>query len=65
MSLRTSRAARRLLIEFFESVYWPKGAQGNLAIAEEHFNEVAANDYSFRDVAERLRQLSQKPEAED
>ncbi|WP_435020950.1 tetratricopeptide repeat protein [Tundrisphaera sp. TA3] len=40
-------------------------AQGNLAIAEEHFNEVAANDYSYKDVAERLRNLSKKEEPED
>jgi len=40
-------------------------AQGNLAIAEEHFNEVAANDYSYMDVADRLRNLSKKPETDD
>jgi tetratricopeptide (TPR) repeat protein len=39
--------------------------QGNLAIAEEHFNEVAANDYSYRDVAQRLRKLGEKPPEED
>ncbi len=36
-------------------------AQGNKESAEEHFNEVAANDYSYLDVAQRLRQLNQKP----
>ena len=39
--------------------------QGNKAIAEEHFNEVAANDYSYRDVAQRLRKLGEKPPEED
>jgi tetratricopeptide (TPR) repeat protein len=39
--------------------------QGNLAIAEEHYNEVAANDYSYRDVANRLRKLGEKPPEED
>lgn len=39
--------------------------QGNLAIAEEHYNEVAANDYSYRDVASRLRKLGEKPPEED
>ena len=39
--------------------------QGNLAIAEEHYNEVAANDYSYRDVAQRLRKLGEKPPEED
>jgi tetratricopeptide (TPR) repeat protein len=38
---------------------------GNKAIAEEHYNEVAANDYSFRDVAQRLRKLGEKPPEED
>jgi tetratricopeptide (TPR) repeat protein len=33
-------------------------SQGNLQAAEEHYNEVAANDYSYRDVAERLRNLN-------
>lgn len=32
-------------------------AQGNTQIAEEHYNEVAANDYSYLDVAQRLRNL--------
>ena len=39
--------------------------QGNKSIAEEHFNEVAANDYSYRDVAQRLRKLAEKPPEED
>ncbi len=32
-------------------------AQGNLDVAEEHYNEVAANDYGYLDVALRLRNL--------
>lgn len=36
-------------------------AQGNIESAEEHYNEVAANDYSYLDVAKRLRELNQKP----
>jgi tetratricopeptide (TPR) repeat protein len=39
--------------------------QGNKAIAEEHYNEVAANDYSYRDVANRLRKLGEKPPEEE
>jgi tetratricopeptide (TPR) repeat protein len=39
--------------------------QGNLAIAEEHYNEVAANDYSYRDVAQRIKKLGEKPPEED
>jgi len=39
--------------------------QNNKAIAEEHYNEVAAIDYSFRDVAQRLRKLGEKPPEED
>ena len=38
---------------------------GNTVIAEEHYNEVAANDYSYRDVAQRLRKLAEKPPEED
>ncbi|HEV3120683.1 MAG TPA: hypothetical protein VGY53_02215 [Isosphaeraceae bacterium] len=38
-------------------------AMGNLQAAEEHYNEVAANDYGFKDVAERLRNLNQGPPA--
>ena len=39
--------------------------QDSKAIAEEYYNEVAANDYSYRDVAQRLRKLSEKPPEED
>ncbi len=33
-------------------------AQGNHKVAEEHYHEVAANDYSYLDVAQRLQSLS-------
>jgi len=32
-------------------------AQGDTQMAEEHYNEVAANDYGYLDVAQRLRNL--------
>ncbi len=35
-------------------------AQGDITSAEEHYNEVAANDYTYLDVAERLRALNEK-----
>jgi len=35
-------------------------AIGNVAKAEEHYNEVAANDYSYMDVAQRIRGLNAK-----
>lgn len=35
-------------------------ATGDLTAAEEHYNEVAANDYTYLDVAERLRALNQQ-----
>ena len=38
---------------------------GSKHVAEEHYNEVAANDYSYRDVANRLRKLGEKPPEED
>ncbi len=38
---------------------------GNKTIAEEHYNEVAANDYSYRDVAQRLRKLTEKTVEDD
>lgn len=34
-------------------------SQGDRTAAEEHYNEVAANDYTYLDVAERLRALNQ------
>ena len=33
-------------------------AMGNNEVAEEHYNEVAANDYTYLDVAQRLRNLN-------
>jgi Flp pilus assembly protein TadD len=33
-------------------------AMGNTAAAEEHYNEVAANDYNYLDVAQRLKGLN-------
>jgi tetratricopeptide (TPR) repeat protein len=36
-------------------------SMGNLKAAEEHYNEVASNDYSYADVAQRLRNLNQGP----
>lgn len=35
-------------------------SQGDLKKAEDHYNEVAANDYTYLDVAERLRSLNQR-----
>lgn len=36
-------------------------SMGNHVLAEEHYNEVAANDYSYRDVAQRLKNLNRRP----
>jgi tetratricopeptide (TPR) repeat protein len=36
-------------------------SQGNLKAAEDHYNEVAANDYGYLDVAQRLRNLNLGP----
>jgi tetratricopeptide (TPR) repeat protein len=47
----TNNALRYRLGRIFE-------AQGNNAAAEEQYNEVAANDYSYLDVAQRLQNLS-------
>lgn len=35
-------------------------SMGNHQAAEEHYNEVAANDYAYEDVAKRLRALNQR-----
>jgi tetratricopeptide (TPR) repeat protein len=32
---------------------------GDLKKAEDHYNEVAANDYNYLDIADRLRSLNQ------
>jgi len=46
----------------FNSLHYRLGrvaeALGNNEAAEEHYNEVAANDYAYLDVAQRLRKLS-------
>lgn len=36
-------------------------AHGDLLAAEEHYNEVAANDYTYEDVARRLENLNRRP----
>lgn len=36
-------------------------AHGDLQAAEEHYNEVAANDYTYEDVARRLENLNRRP----
>jgi tetratricopeptide (TPR) repeat protein len=36
-------------------------SMGNFQSAEDHYNEVAANDYAYLDVAQRLRSLNQGP----
>lgn len=45
----------------FNSLHYRLGrvaeAQGNTVAAEEHYNEVAANDYTYLDVAKRLQNL--------
>jgi tetratricopeptide (TPR) repeat protein len=47
--------------EHFNALHYRLGrvaeALGNNEAAEEHYNEVAANDYTYLDVAERLRRL--------
>ncbi len=40
-------------------------SQGNKTEAEEHYNEIAANDYGYLDVAQRLRDLNKKVVEED
>jgi tetratricopeptide (TPR) repeat protein len=49
-------------VNLFNAMHYRLGriaeAQGNNQVAEEHYNEVAANDYSYLDVAERLKNLS-------
>jgi Flp pilus assembly protein TadD len=37
-------------------------AGGDLKSAEEHYNEVAANDYGYEDVARRLENLNRRPD---
>ena len=49
-------------VENMKAIHYQLGrvaeAQGSGSVAEEHYNEVAAIDFSYRDVAERLRNLS-------
>jgi tetratricopeptide (TPR) repeat protein len=49
-------------VEMVKALHYQLGrvneAQGNGSAAEEHYNEVAAVDFSYKDVAERLRNLS-------
>ncbi|MDR3634503.1 MAG: tetratricopeptide repeat protein [Isosphaeraceae bacterium] len=49
-------------VENLKAIHYQLGrvaeAQGNGSVAEEHYNEVAAIDFSYKDVAERLRNLS-------
>lgn len=48
--------------ENFNAIHYQLGrvneSLGNMETAEEHYNEVAANDYTYRDVAQRLRNLN-------
>ena len=48
--------------ENFKALHYRLGrvaeALGNNEAAEEHYNEVAAKDYTFLDVAQRLRRLT-------
>jgi tetratricopeptide (TPR) repeat protein len=48
-------------VAMFNTLHYRLGrvaeAQGNVASAEEHYNEVAANDYGYQDVAQRLQNL--------
>ncbi len=48
--------------ENFNALHYRLGrvaeAMGNTDVAEEHYNEVAANDYGYLDVAQRLRNLN-------
>jgi tetratricopeptide (TPR) repeat protein len=63
---RTYREALKSLedgdVANFNSLHYRLGrvaeALGNSEVAEEHYNEVAANDYSYLDVAQRLRNLN-------
>jgi tetratricopeptide (TPR) repeat protein len=50
--------------ELFNALHYRLGraaeAHGDIQVAEEHYNEVAANDYTYEDVAQRLRNLNQR-----
>ncbi len=49
----------------FNALHYQMGriseSQGNIQKAEDHYNEVAANDYGYLDVAQRLRGLNSPP----
>ncbi|WP_165245041.1 tetratricopeptide repeat protein [Paludisphaera soli] len=49
-------------VENFNAIHYQLGrvneSLGNMEAAEEHYNEVASNDYTYRDVAQRLRNLN-------
>ncbi len=51
--------------ELINSLHYRLGraaeAHGDLQAAEEHYNEVAANDYTYEDVARRLENLNRRP----
>jgi tetratricopeptide (TPR) repeat protein len=63
---RTYREALKGLesedVSSFNALHYRLGrvaeASGNIEAAEEHYNEVAANDYAYQDVAQRLRNLN-------
>jgi tetratricopeptide (TPR) repeat protein len=63
---RTYREALKVLesddLTNFNALHYRLGrvaeALGNIEAAEEHYNEVAANDYTHEDVAQRLRNLN-------
>lgn len=63
---RTYREALKALesedVTNFNALHYRLGrvaeASGNIEAAEEHYNEVAANDYTYQDVAQRLRNLN-------
>jgi tetratricopeptide (TPR) repeat protein len=56
------KAADEEDLSLLNSIHYRLGrvseAMGNTALAEEHYNEVAANDYGYLDVAQRLRGLA-------
>ena len=51
--------------ELFNKLHYRLGrvaeAQGNLKSAEEHYNEVAANNFGYEDIAQRLENLNRRP----
>lgn len=51
--------------ELFNKLHYRLGrvaeAQGDLKSAEEHYNEVAANNFGYEDIAQRLENLNRRP----